>query len=71
MRVIYTNICRGLFEAHKIIFSFVISISIQKNQGIVDEMSYGILLRGQGIYDKSNQPDYFKFKFIHEFFSEQ
>ena len=29
-RTIYTNICRGLFEAHKLIFSFLICTSIQR-----------------------------------------
>lgn len=28
---LYINVCRGLFEAHKIIYSFLICTSIQKN----------------------------------------
>ena len=29
-RTIFTNVCRGLFEAHKLIFSFLIASSINK-----------------------------------------
>jgi dynein heavy chain len=28
--VIYTNVCRGLFENHKLIFSFLIATSIDR-----------------------------------------
>lgn len=30
-RIIFTNVSRGLFEAHKIIFSFLIITSINRN----------------------------------------
>lgn len=43
---LYVNVCRGLFEAHKIIFSFMICTSIKKNLREIDEVSYNILLRG-------------------------
>ena len=43
---LYVNVCRGLFESHKIIYSFMISTSIKKNKGLVDETSYNVLLRG-------------------------
>ena len=33
--LIYTNVCRGLFEKDKLTFSFLISISINKNAGIL------------------------------------
>ena len=68
---LYINICRGLFEGHKIIYSFMISTSIKKNLGLVDEVSYNILLRGQGVYDKSEQPDYREFSEVHDFLTEQ
>jgi hypothetical protein len=32
---VYKNVCRGLFEAHKLLFSFLISISILRNEGKV------------------------------------
>lgn len=28
--VIFTNVSRGLFEAHKLIYSFLIAVSIEK-----------------------------------------
>jgi dynein heavy chain len=34
-RMIYTNVSRGLFEAHKIIYSFLIITSINRNSGKV------------------------------------
>lgn len=47
-RMIYTNVSRGLFEAHKIIFSFLIITSINKNYGHVKEFHWNLLLRGAG-----------------------
>lgn len=47
-RTIYTNVSRGLFEAHKIIYSFLIIISINKNAGKVKETHWNLLLRGCG-----------------------
>lgn len=55
-KIIYTNVTRGLFEAHKRIFSFLISISINKNAGIVKEALLSVLLRGAGVIDKAKQP---------------
>lgn len=34
-RMIYTNVSRGLFEAHKIIYSFLITTSINRNKGTI------------------------------------
>lgn len=48
--------CRGLFEKDKLLFSFLISTSINKNSGILLEALWSILLRGAGIFDKSKQP---------------
>jgi len=45
-RMIYTNVSRGLFEAHKIIFSFLIITSINRNSGRVKETHWNFLLRG-------------------------
>ena len=33
--LIYTNVCRGLFENHKLIFSFLIAANINKRQDIL------------------------------------
>jgi dynein heavy chain len=32
---VYTNVCRGLFEAHKLLLSFLVSISILRNDAVV------------------------------------
>jgi len=68
---LYVNVCRGLFESHKIIYSFMICTSIQKNVGLIDEASFNLLLRGQGVYDKSEQPSYLQNQDVHDFMSEQ
>jgi dynein heavy chain len=47
-RMIYTNVSRGLFEAHKIIFSFLIITSINRNYKKVREVHWNLLLRGAG-----------------------
>lgn len=47
-RMIYTNVSRGLFEAHKIIYSFLIIININRNIERVKDIHWNILLRGAG-----------------------
>jgi dynein heavy chain len=46
--MIYTNVSRGLFEAHKIIYSFLIITSINRNSKKVKEAHWNLLLRGAG-----------------------
>lgn len=38
-RSIYKNICRGLFESHKMIYSFLICTSIQRNKKAIGKQS--------------------------------
>ena len=45
-RHIFTNVCRGLFEEHKLIFSFIISVNIKKQAKFLDEALWNIFLRG-------------------------
>ena len=52
---IYTNVCRGLFEAHKGIFSFLMSTSIKRKAKELDEEAWNYLLRGPGIVDTKQQ----------------
>jgi dynein heavy chain len=47
-RMIYTNVSRGLFEAHKIIYSFLIITSINRNCGKVKDLHWNLILRGAG-----------------------
>jgi len=44
--MIYTNVSRGLFERDKLIFSFLIATSIDRNTGKIDPASWNLLLRG-------------------------
>jgi len=47
-RMIYTNVSRGLFEAHKIIYSFLIIVNINRNIHKVKDTHWNIILRGSG-----------------------
>ena len=56
---IFTNISRGLFERDKLIFSFLISTSIDRNSGKIDPISWNLLLRGTATIsdaEKKKQP---------------
>jgi len=66
----YENICRGLFQQHKMIFSFLIATSICKNMGLVTEESYNLLLRGTGVFDKAKQPAYSDYPHVHSIITE-
>lgn len=46
IRAIYLNICRGLFERHKIIYSFMLATATQKHDGKLSENELDFLLRG-------------------------
>lgn len=43
---VYTNVSRGLFERHKIVFSFMMNVAIFLNDGIVNHAQWNFLLRG-------------------------
>jgi len=53
----YLNVSRGLFVAHKVLFSFLICTSINRNSGKIKEALWSTLLRGPGVYNKSLQPE--------------
>ena len=48
-RVLYTNVCRGLFSKHKLIFSFLISTQIKRQLKIISEKSWISLLMSWGV----------------------
>lgn len=52
-KTLYINICRGLFEEHKLIYSFLICTSIKRKGKEINEVAWNYLLRGAGIFDKS------------------
>lgn len=43
---IYLNVSRGLFEKHKLIFSFLLSIAVEKQEGRVTSAEVEFFLRG-------------------------
>lgn len=49
--MVFTNVCRGLFEAHKLIFSFLIASSINKQSKKIEETVWSLFLRGCGVYE--------------------
>lgn len=50
---LYNNICRSLFEAHKLLFSFTLAIKILKHRGVIDDHDWRFLLSGATSEDKS------------------
>merc|ERR1719375_2080941 len=53
---IFRNVCRGLFERHKLIFAFLICSKIMRNVGGFTENEWGIFIRGAGVIDRAGQP---------------
>ena len=45
-KAIYSNISRGLFEADKLIFTYLIATSVNRNANIITQQGWNILLRG-------------------------
>jgi len=45
----YSNICRGLFETHKLIFSFLMCVQIMREAGLIADAEWSLLLRGGGM----------------------
>jgi len=43
---LYTNICRSLFERHKLMFSLLLTIAIQTQDGAIDSREWRFLLAG-------------------------
>jgi len=57
--IIFTNISRGLFERDKLIFSFLIATSIDRNSNKITAAAWNLLLRGTATIsdaDKKKQP---------------
>jgi dynein heavy chain len=55
-KAIYRNVSRGLFEQHKLIFSFLISVNLGVNSGLLPFSKLELFLKGAGIVDKKLQP---------------
>jgi len=45
-RAIFSNVSRGLFEADKLIFTYLVSTSVDRNTGSITIAGWNTLLRG-------------------------
>lgn len=54
---VYRYTCRGLFEKHKLLFSFQICTKILESAGKLNMDEYNFFLRGGIVIDKENQMD--------------
>lgn len=45
-KAVFVNVTRGLFKEHKILFSFMICVSILRQQGKITDNEWNLLLRG-------------------------
>nr|XP_050848639.1 dynein axonemal heavy chain 6 [Vespula vulgaris] len=55
---IYTNVARGLFEKHKLIFSMMMNIAIHLDAEIVNLSEWNFILRGGTHIKVDKKPDY-------------
>ncbi|XP_019622649.1 PREDICTED: dynein heavy chain 6, axonemal-like [Branchiostoma belcheri] len=53
---IYTNVSRGLFEVHKLVFSFMLCAEIMRQEGTINDVEWNFFLRGAGSMDRT-RPD--------------
>nr|CCA18662.1 hypothetical protein ALNC14_048050 [Albugo laibachii Nc14] len=55
-RYIYVNICRGLFETHKILFSILICTKIMLHSGLISSREWALYLRGASSSTRNEDP---------------
>lgn len=54
---VYQNTCRGLFEIHKLLFSFQICISILMSNSLISKVELEFLLKGGIVLNKDKQTE--------------
>lgn len=54
---VYRNTCLGLFEKHKLLFSFYMAVKIMERNGDVNQEQYDFLLKGGIVLDREKQPN--------------
>ncbi|KAJ3056563.1 Dynein heavy chain 2, axonemal [Rhizophlyctis rosea] len=52
---VYKNTCRGLFEQHKLLFAFQMTVKIMESSGKLGRAEYDFFLRGGQVLDKDAQ----------------
>ena len=55
--IIYQNICRGLFEKDKLLFSSAICFQIMRHRKEIHDLEWNIFIRGPGALDRSFQKE--------------
>lgn len=43
---VFKNVSRGLFERHKIVYSFMINVALLMNENLIEPSEWNFLLRG-------------------------
>ncbi|CAD7077293.1 unnamed protein product [Hermetia illucens] len=62
LKAIFENVSRGLFEKHKLVFSFLLATTVEKQEGIVTDAEFDFLIRGPiGSGVDHNRPEEFRF----------
>lgn len=51
--IIFMNVCRGLFNVNKLIFSFLITVQIMRNTGEIQDSVWSLLLKGVSLVPAS------------------
>lgn len=54
--IIYQNICRGLFEKDKLLFSASICFQIMRNCGDIHDTEWSLFIRGPGAVERLGMP---------------
>lgn len=54
-KVVFNNVCRGLFESHKKLFSFFITSSIKRQSEEISSPAWNLLIRGPGLKKEGQQ----------------
>ncbi|XP_062056155.1 dynein axonemal heavy chain 1 [Lepus europaeus] len=53
---LYSNVCRSLFEKHKLMFAFLLCVRIMMNEGKIDQNEWHYLLSGGSIQMMTQNP---------------
>lgn len=57
---LYVNVSRGLFEKHKLVYSFLLAIAVERQEGRIEQSEFDFLLRGPIAIDCGSQPAHLK-----------